>query len=200
MTRRPDNGNRQILQADGTERNPAGRGVFDDHGADFSHLLDDPGLGLAREEIETLFDLVDEEGREVAEGTLSRSVEDDDGGDGAVGTHHARPRVRRVDRGLLLFLQKRGLRRRECMDATIIWAGGFSPMAWVDFIALRQDGLLTSSCSLASKVMAEFALHNEKRLVTISSGASLNDTPLEYGRVGTQSTSRTFGHPPSNTK
>lgn len=78
--------------------------------------MEDPGLGLTREEIETLFDIVDEGDWGPANRKVSGGADDGDGignGGDPNATWHSRPGVRRADRGLILFLRKRGLRRRE---------------------------------------------------------------------------------------
>eukprot|EP00903_Cladosiphon_okamuranus_P014275 g13258.t1 len=109
---RPEERTPEDKLSEGRESNPAGNGFFDEQGLDISHLLDDPGLGLTREEIETLFDIVDEGDTEASNGMVSGGAE---GGDGAGGgtTVKRRSRLggRRADRGLILFLRKRGFRR-----------------------------------------------------------------------------------------
>lgn len=102
--------------SEGRESNSADRGIFDDQAADFSHLLDDPGLGITREEVETLFDIVDEGDREAAKRIVSEEGGNTGDDGGTTGKRHLRPGVRRADRGLILFLRKRGLRRCEYID------------------------------------------------------------------------------------
>lgn len=90
----------------------AGVGSSDEQPADVRHLLDDSGLGLTRPELEELFDLADEE-----DGSrTSRSAGGGDGGSGGGDGPLRRKRrldARLADRGLLLFLKRRGQRRSE---------------------------------------------------------------------------------------
>eukprot|EP00752_Nemacystus_decipiens_P009941 g8865.t1 len=109
------------LQPDGRDSNSVEGPILDEQAGDISHLLDDPGLGLTREEIETLFDIVDEGDWGPAKRMVCRGAEDSGGGgnggdDGATGKRHSRPGVRHADRGLILFLRKRGLRRMASTD------------------------------------------------------------------------------------
>lgn len=103
---------RQGVRSEGGVPDLAGVRSSDEQPADVGHLLDDTGLGLTRPELEELFDFVDE-----GDGCgLSKSAESGDGGSGAVDEPLRRKRrldARLADRGLLLFLKRRGQRRSE---------------------------------------------------------------------------------------
>ena len=97
----------------------AGAAPIDEQAAEIRHLMEDPGMGLTREEVEMLFDLVDE--ADAGRGLSMRADGDHDGGAGGGDGGKQKPRhrlgVRLADRGLLLFLQRRGRRRSEWMDS-----------------------------------------------------------------------------------
>lgn len=106
---------RQIIQSDGGVPDVAGLLPTEDKPAQIGHLLDDPGLGLTRNEVDTLFDLVDDEGRRIA-GRADSGGGGGSGGDGndTMGRQQQPTHATRdVNRGLLLFLRRRGLRRSE---------------------------------------------------------------------------------------
>ncbi|CAM9438750.1 unnamed protein product, partial [Ectocarpus fasciculatus] len=79
---------------------------------DIGHLLSDPGLGLTRQEIDALFDLVDDQDERT--GGLR-------GAEGGAESDAAARKQRLATRGLLRFLQRRGLRQtsKEPLEAPI---------------------------------------------------------------------------------
>lgn len=89
----------------------AGAAPTEEQAAEIRHLLEDPGLGLTREELETLFDLVDEADAGRGRGSLSSSSSG--GGGQSMSRSRHRLGVRLADRGLILFLRRRGRRRSE---------------------------------------------------------------------------------------
>ncbi|CAM9599517.1 unnamed protein product [Scytosiphon promiscuus] len=93
----PEKRKPEIAPSDGGVPDIAGLMPSAEMPGQIGHLLDDPGLGLTRQELDTLFDLVDDQGGRITD----------------TGRQQSTQATRDVNRGLLLFLRRRGLRRTD---------------------------------------------------------------------------------------